>query len=89
MAVWGLIGYAVVLVGAIVEVLGYGVGVALSVPGGLVEIGLGALPIMKGFSSPFPRSNADVGRYIGTLNEYQRLTRAARSLVTSVPRTVR
>ncbi|MER5324935.1 DUF4386 domain-containing protein [Streptosporangium roseum] len=49
MAVWGLVGYAVFLVGAILEVLGYGVGVALSVPGGLFEVGLGVLLIVKGF----------------------------------------
>ncbi|MFF5207987.1 DUF4386 domain-containing protein [Streptosporangium sp. NPDC000396] len=49
MAAWGLVGYAVFLVGAILEVLGYGVGVALSVPGGLFEVALGALLIAKGF----------------------------------------
>ncbi|WP_158851709.1 DUF4386 domain-containing protein [Saccharothrix deserti] len=49
MAVWGVIGYAVFLLGAVLEVLGYGVGVALSVPGGLFEIALGALLIAKGF----------------------------------------
>ncbi|WP_447005705.1 DUF4386 domain-containing protein [Saccharothrix isguenensis] len=49
MAAWGLVGYAVFLLGAVLEVLGYGVGVALSVPGGLFEIALGVLLIAKGF----------------------------------------
>ncbi len=49
LAVWGLVGYAIFATGAILEVLGYGVGVALSVPGGLFEIALGVLLIVKGF----------------------------------------
>lgn len=49
MAVWGMAGYAVFLLGAILEVLGYGVGVVLAVPGGLFEIALGVLLIAKGF----------------------------------------
>jgi hypothetical protein len=51
-AVWGVVGYAVFLLGAALEVLGYGVGVALSVPGGLFEIALGVLLIVKGFATP-------------------------------------
>lgn len=51
-AVWGVVGYAVFLLGAVLEVLGYGVGVALSVPGGLFEIALGVLLIAKGFAAP-------------------------------------
>lgn len=49
MAIWGLVGYAAFLAGAILEVLGYGVGVALSAPGGLFEIGLGVLLLVRGF----------------------------------------
>lgn len=49
MAIWGLLGYAVLLVGAMLEVLGYPVGLVLSVPGGLFEIALGALLVAKGF----------------------------------------
>lgn len=51
-AVWGVVGYAVFLVGAVLEVLGYRVGVLLSVPGGLFEIVLGILLIAKGFAAP-------------------------------------
>lgn len=51
-AAWGIVGYAVFLLGAALEVLGYGVGVALSVPGGLFELALGVLLIAKGFAAP-------------------------------------
>ncbi|MFD1147156.1 DUF4386 domain-containing protein [Saccharothrix hoggarensis] len=49
LAVWGLAGYAVFLAGAVLEVLGHGVGVALSVPGGLFEVALGVLLVARGF----------------------------------------
>ncbi|MBG0831386.1 DUF4386 domain-containing protein [Planomonospora sp. ID67723] len=49
MALWGLAGYAVFLAGAIAEVLGYGIGLALSVPGGLFEVALGVMLIARGF----------------------------------------
>ncbi|MEV7006020.1 DUF4386 domain-containing protein [Streptosporangium sp. NPDC051022] len=51
MAVWGLAGYAVFLAGMILDVLGYGVGVFLAVPGGLFEVALGVLLIAKGFAT--------------------------------------
>lgn len=51
LAIWGLVGYAVFLVGSMLEVLGYQVGLVLSVPGGLFEVGLGVLLIAKGFPS--------------------------------------
>ena len=49
MAVYGLAGYALFLAGAMLEVLGHNVGVALSIPGGIFEIAFGALLIAKGF----------------------------------------
>jgi hypothetical protein len=57
-AVWGLVGYAVFLLGAILEVLGYRVGVILSVPGGLFEVGLGVLLLAKGFPAGRTRDRA-------------------------------
>jgi hypothetical protein len=59
MAVWGLVGYAVFLVGAVLEVFGYGVGVVLAVPGGLFEIAFGVLLIVRGF--PVARSGGGAG----------------------------
>ena len=49
MAVWGLAGYAIFVLGSVLEVLGYGVSLALSVPGGLFEIALAVLLIGRGF----------------------------------------
>ena len=49
LAVYGLAGYAIFLAGAILEILGHNVGVALSIPGGLFEIAFGVLLIAKGF----------------------------------------
>ncbi len=51
LAVGGLFGYALFFLGSVLEVLGYAVGNALSVPGGLFEVALGVLLIAKGFSS--------------------------------------
>lgn len=51
LAMWGLVGYALLSLGSVGEVLGYGVGVALSIPGGLFEIVLGALLLGRGFSA--------------------------------------
>ncbi|MGJ6964864.1 DUF4386 domain-containing protein [Streptosporangium sp. G11] len=49
MAVWGIVGYVIFAAGSMLEILGYGVGLALSVPGGLFEIALAVLLIVKGF----------------------------------------
>ena len=51
LAVWGLAGYGVFFVGSVLEVLGYGVGTVLSVPGGLFEVALGVRLITRGFST--------------------------------------
>ena len=51
LALLGLLGYAALLAGSALEVLGYGVGTALSVPGGLFELALGVLLISRGFTA--------------------------------------
>lgn len=51
LALLGLFGYATFFAGSVLEVLGYAVGNALSVPGGLFEIVLGVLLISRGFST--------------------------------------
>lgn len=50
LALWGLAGYAVFTAGAISEILGYGHGILLSIPGGLFELFLGVWLIVKGFN---------------------------------------
>src|SRR5437879_8169503 len=48
---WGLIGYAVLFVGMLSEVMGSGLGLASSIPGGLWEAFVGVWLIAKGFSA--------------------------------------
>ncbi|GAA2915780.1 hypothetical protein GCM10010517_81810 [Streptosporangium fragile] len=62
MALWGLAGYAAFLAGAIAEILGYGVGLVLSVPGGLFEVALGVTLIVRGFpAGPSPDRDGPAG----------------------------
>jgi hypothetical protein len=49
LAIWGLIGYALFLGGAIAEIFGISSGVMLSIPGGLFELALGLWLVIKGF----------------------------------------
>lgn len=50
-AVWGFIGYAVIFVGMVSEIMGSGLGLASSIPGGLWEIFMGVWLIAKGFNA--------------------------------------
>jgi hypothetical protein len=50
-AVWGLVGYAVIFVGMVSDILGSGLGLASSLPGGLWEVFMGGWLIVKGFNS--------------------------------------
>ncbi|MBT2234298.1 DUF4386 domain-containing protein [Nonomuraea sp. NEAU-A123] len=49
LAVWGLGGYALFMAGTIAELLGYKIALTTSIPGGLFEVALGILLIVKGF----------------------------------------
>ena len=51
LAVWGLVGYATILVGMLSAVMGSGLGDLSSLPGGLWEVFIGVWLIVKGFSS--------------------------------------
>src|ERR687885_348688 len=56
-AVWGLVGYAVILVGSVLEVLGFNLMMIQTLPGGLWEVFIGGVwLIAKGFSSLPARS---------------------------------
>jgi Domain of unknown function (DUF4386) len=50
LAWWGLLGYALLAVGAVLELLGLPYGVLLSLPGGLFEVALGVWLLAKGFN---------------------------------------
>lgn len=50
LAVWGLVGYAVILCGSVVEVLGFNLLSIHAIPGGLWEMFIGVWLIAKGFN---------------------------------------
>ena len=57
LSVWGLVGYAVILVGSVFEVMGFNLMLIHTLPGGLWEIFIGGVwLIAKGFSSSQVRS---------------------------------
>jgi hypothetical protein len=58
LAGWGLVGYAVILVGMLSAVMGSGLGDLSSIPGGLWEVFVGGWLIVKGFNSPAITSQA-------------------------------
>ena len=63
LALWGVVGYAIHLTGAIAEIFGIHVGLVLSLPGGLFEVTFGVWLIAKGFRSselPLPEVVASV-----------------------------
>ncbi|MDP3892521.1 DUF4386 domain-containing protein [Nocardioides sp.] len=49
LALWGLVGYSLLAVGMALELFGSRAGLALSVPGGLFEVALGVLLVVRGF----------------------------------------
>lgn len=50
-AVWGLVGYAIIFCGMVSEIMGSGLGLVSSIPGGLWEVFIGVWLIVKGFNS--------------------------------------
>ena len=52
LALWGLAGYAIILVGMLSAIMGSGLGDLSSLPGGLWEVFVGVWLIVKGFNAP-------------------------------------
>jgi hypothetical protein len=51
LAVWGLVGYAILAMGCVLEIIGFaGAGLVATIPGGLFEIFFAIWPIAKGFN---------------------------------------
>jgi Domain of unknown function (DUF4386) len=53
LAIYGILGYVLLAVGALLQLFGFDVGLVLSIPGGLFEIALGLILIARGFREPF------------------------------------
>jgi hypothetical protein len=51
LAIWGLLGYAIILVGMVSAIMGSGLGDLSSLPGGLWEVFMGVWLITKGFNA--------------------------------------
>jgi hypothetical protein len=51
LGVWGLVGYAVILGGSVLEVLGFNLNSIHTIPGGLWELFIGVWQIVRGFSA--------------------------------------
>jgi Domain of unknown function (DUF4386) len=49
-AIWGLVGYATILCGSVLEVLGFDLRLIHTIPGGLWELFIGVWLIVKGFN---------------------------------------
>jgi hypothetical protein len=59
LAVWGLAGYAVILGGSVLEVLGFNLLSIHAIPGGLWEVFIGVWLIVKGFNPSAFASDSD------------------------------
>lgn len=57
LAVWGLVGYATILCGSLLEVMGFDLQLLHTIPGGLWELFIGVWLIVKGFNSPIVLQN--------------------------------
>lgn len=60
LAAWGVAGYAILAVGGLLELSGTSVGLLLSAPGGLFEVALGGLLVVRGLPAPAPRPTKPV-----------------------------
>lgn len=52
LAGWGVVGYAALALGALLELFGIPAGLVLAIPGGLFEVVLAMLLVVRGFAEP-------------------------------------
>ena len=52
LAIWGLVGYAILLGGSVLQILGFQLNSLNAIPGGLWEMFIGVWLIVKGFNPP-------------------------------------
>jgi hypothetical protein len=52
LAIWGLVGYAILLGGSVLQILGFQLNTLHAIPGGLWELFIGVWLIAKGFNPP-------------------------------------
>ena len=65
LAVWGLLGYAIFLTGAVAELLQIHIGLMLSIPGGLFELAFALWLLLKGFNPDvYGEQRKDVHRLV-------------------------
>jgi hypothetical protein len=76
LAVWGLVGYAVILCGSVVEVMGFNLLSIHAIPGGLWEMFIGVWLIAKGFNPSAFAPDEPVISERGEEREKMRLSRA-------------
>ncbi len=74
LAVWGLVGYATILCGSVLEVMGFGLLSIHAIPGGLWELFIGVWLIVKGFNSPAIVSEPDKTDLNGRDNERDKMS---------------
>ena len=67
LGVWGLVGYAIILGGSVLEVLGFNLSLIHTIPGGLWELFIGVWLIAKGFSSSSANSERTVSSRTSTV----------------------
>jgi hypothetical protein len=66
LGVWGLAGYAIILGGSVLEVMGFNLNLIHTIPGGLWELFIGVWLIAKGFSSSSAHSERTVSSTAST-----------------------
>lgn len=69
LAVWGIVGYAILATGSVLQLAGDEVGLVLSAPGGLFELAVGSYLLVKGFGEVTRRP----GDALGSLDDQDRL----------------